>query len=131
MHVEQIEPQRVHADEEARKRHRRRTVHRLHRDPVNAHREWDANRVVEECPEQILVDVADRLPAHADRRRHIRQVALHQDHIRRIDRNVRARPDGDADIRAGERRCIVDAVPDHRNLAIFLQFADDRLFAVR
>ena len=45
-----------------------------------------------------------------------------------LDGDVRARADGDADVRAGERRGVVDTVADHGHLvALLLQTADDGL----
>ena len=52
---------------------------------------------------------------------HIAQAALHQHDVRRVDGDVRARADGDADIRAGEGGRVVDAVADHGDLALLLQ----------
>ena len=45
-------------------------------------------------------------------------------------RDVRARADGDADVRAGERGSVVDAVADHGDLAALAQAADLRFLAV-
>lgn len=45
---------------------------------------------------------------------------------------VRAAADGDADVRAGERGGVVDAVADHNDLPpLGLQFADDAFLVLR
>ena len=52
--------------------------------------------------------------------------------VRRLDRDVRAGPDGDAEVRAGECRRVVDAVADHRDLpALGLEALDDRVLVAR
>ena len=76
------------------------------------------------------MDVAQRRAAQADGGGHVAQTALHQHHIRRVERDVRARADGDADVRAGERGSVVDAVADHGDLAALAQAADLRILAV-
>ena len=47
-----------------------------------------------------------------------REPALHQHDVRRVDGDVRAGADGDADVRAGQGGGVVDAVADHRYLAL-------------
>ena len=133
--LEEVQPQRVRDHAEARQAHRRRAEHRVQRPAeqgdVQPRRQGDADHIVEEGPEQVLVDVSERRAAEADGRRHVAQPALHQHHVRGVDGHVRARADGDADVRAGERRGVVDAVADHGDPAILLELADHRLLAVR
>ena len=57
--------------------------------------------------------------AEPDGPRHVREVAFHEDDVRRLDGHVRPRSDGDPDVRLGKGRCVVDAVPDHGHLAAF------------
>ena len=76
------------------------------------------------------MDVAQRRAAQTDGGGHVAQTALHQHHVCRVERDVRARADGDADVRAGECRSVVDAVADHSDLAALAQAADLRFLAV-
>ena len=76
------------------------------------------------------MDVAQRRAAQTDGGGHVAQTALHQHHVCRVERDVRARADGDAHVRAGERRSVVDAVADHGDLAALAQAADLRFLAV-
>ena len=48
------------------------------------------------------------------------QGILHQHDVGGVDGDVRARADGDADVRAGQRRGVVDAVADHGHLVALL-----------
>ena len=43
------------------------------------------------------------------------RIAADERDVGRLDRHVRAGPDGDAEVRPGERRGVVDAVADHRD----------------
>ena len=53
------------------------------------------------------------------------QRAIHQCHIRGLDRHIRTGTDGESHIRTGKRRSIVDAVAHHRpRIALRLQFRD-------
>ena len=87
--------------------------------------------IVEECPEQILADIREGCPAQSDGGGYVGQTALHQNHIRRVDGDIRTGTDGDADIRPGKGRGIVDAVAHHSHLAFRSQGADHGLLAVR
>ena len=73
----------------------------------------NGDHIVEEGPEQVLVDIPEGGPAQADRRRDVREAAFHHDDVRRVYGHVGARADGDAHVRAGERRGVVDPVADH------------------
>ena len=133
--AEQVQAQGVRHDAEARKAHRRRAEHRVHLpaeqvDPCTGGKR-DADDIVEKCPEQILVDIAQRSAAQADGSRNIEQAALHEHDVRRVDGDVRACADGDAGVRARQGGGVVDAVADHGDLALLLQAANDGLLAVR
>ena len=71
------------------------------------------------------MDVSHYSAAQVDRCRHILQGILHQNYVRRLDGNIRTSADRDADIRAGQRGCIVDSVAHHGDLMpLFLQGPD-------
>ena len=130
MHLHKVQPKRVRHDADRRKAHRCRAVHRVQRQAqpdVAARRKRDADGVIEERPEQILVDVAYDMPRQIHRRRNIRKVALDQHDVRRVERDIGARADRDADVRTRQRRRVVDAVADHRGAPLLLQHANDRL----
>ena len=64
--------------------------------------------------------------------RELREVVGHQDHVAGLDRDVRAGcPHGDADVRDGHGRGIVDPVADHGHRAVLLLELPDRLDLVR
>ena len=130
MRLDKIQPQRVHAHKEAGQRHCRRAVHRLHVDPVQTHGERDTDGVVKECPEQILVNIADGRAAQANGSRHIRQAAFHHDDIRRVDRDVRSRADRDPVVGDRQSRRVVDAVARHGDLAERFQLSDHVRLAI-
>ena len=77
------------------------------------------------------MDIAERRAAQADGCRNIEQTALHENYVRRVDGDVGARSDGDADIRSRKCRRVVDAVSDHGDLALRLELADFQLLAFR
>ena len=77
------------------------------------------------------MNVFERCTAEADGCRNIGKPAVHQHDVGCINSDIRSGADGDADVRTGERRCVVDAVADHGNFAFFLQLADDGFFSVR
>ena len=76
------------------------------------------------------MDVAQGGAAQADGGGHIRQLGVHQHHVRRVDGNIGACTDGDAGVGAGQGRGVVDAVAHHGHLAVGLQLADDGFLAV-
>ncbi len=76
------------------------------------------------------MDVGQRRAAQSDGRGHVKQAALHEHDVGCVDGHVRAGADGDADIRLGERRGVVDAVAHHEYLPSALQAADDALLAI-
>ena len=85
----------------------------------------DSNGVVEEGPEQVLLDVADHRVGEFDGGNGIQQVALHQDDVGRFDGDIGAGANGNAHIGSGQGRGIIDAVADHGNLfALGLELAD-------
>ena len=77
------------------------------------------------------MDIAQGGPAQANGRGHIQKAAFHQDHIRRVNGHIRTGTDGDARIRPGQGRGIVDAVTHHGYLALGSQRTDHRLLALR
>ena len=135
VHAEQIKTQRIAHDADTREAHCRRTEHRVHRDAeemqVGARRRRHQEHIVDECPEEILQNVPIGRTAQTYRRRDIRETALHQHHIRRVDGHIRARTDCNADVGASQCRRIVDAVADHGDLALFPKRPDHSLLAVR
>ena len=128
----QIQPQRVRHHAEAGQAHRGRAVHRVQRQPQpdeHARCQRNADDVIDEGPEQVLMDVAQRRAAEPDGGRNVQKRTFHQHHIRRVDGDVGARADGNAGIGGGEGGCIVDAVADHGDRPVFLQLTDDGLLA--
>ena len=77
----------------------------------------DADDVEGERPEQILLDVAHGRPGQVERGQDGVQVRVHQDHVAGFHGHVDARAHGDADVRLGQGRGVVDAVADHGHLA--------------
>ena len=133
MHVEQVQAQGVAYHAEAGKAHGSSTEHGVQRQAEgdeHACGQRDADDVVDERPEQVFVDVAQGSAAQADGGGHVRQLGVHQHHVRRVDGNVGACADGDAGVGTGQGRGIVDAVAHHGHLAGCLQLADDRFLAV-
>ena len=77
----QVQAQRVHTHEETGKRHGCRAVHRIQSDSEFrkcSRCKRNADRVIEKCPEEVLMDVPKRPPAQTDGRCHIRKPAVHQ-----------------------------------------------------
>lgn len=72
----------------------------------------DQRHVVGKGPEQVLPDIADRGLGQRDRGRHAIQAARHQDDIGGLDGDIGAGADGQAHIRLGQGRGVVDAVAD-------------------
>ena len=65
-------------------------------------RQGDAQGVIQERPEKIFVEIAQRGPAQANGGGHVAQAAFHQHNVRSIDRHIRSRADGHAQISLGE-----------------------------
>ena len=133
---EKAQAQRIGYHAHRRKAHRGRADHRAELDaerhPQRTRCDRNADAVIEERPEQVLTDVAYGLPRQTDRVHCVHEVALHQHNIRRRDRDIRARADGNADIGPRERRCIVDAVADHCDpAACGLLLTHDALLVLR
>ena len=132
MEFEEVQAQGVHANGEAGYAHGRRPHHGVHLIAEQPGCQRDADDIVEEGPEQVFVNVGHSAPAQPDRGRDIRQAAVHQHDIRRIDGHIGACPDGDPDVRTRQGRCIVDAVADHGDQAAgFLEFPDHRFLPFR
>src|SRR5690606_34347600 len=73
----------------------------------------NAYQVVDEGPEQILADLVPGAPADFQGGGYQARVAAHQGDAGGLHGHVGAAAHGDADIRGGQRRRIVDTVPDH------------------
>jgi hypothetical protein len=74
---------------------------------------------------QVLFDDAAGAARQADRERQLRQVVGHQRHVGSLQRDIGAgRAHGNAHSGVGHRRRIVDAVADHRHLAVFCRKLD-------
>ena len=113
-----------------------RAEHRVHLEleggVEDARRDGNADGVVEERPEKVLFDVADDRAAQLHGGRDVEKIAAHQHDIRRLDSDVRARTDGNADVCARKGGRVVDAVADHGNLlAALLQAVDLALLILR
>ena len=125
------ETQRVRHDRDTRERHRRggeRRVQGHARERIeDAHGDRDEQHVVGEGPEQVLADRAQGRPRQLDGGGHQARIAAHERDVGRLDGDVGAGPDGDADVRLGQCRCVVDAVADHGHaMPLGLQGLDDR-----
>ncbi len=75
--------------------------------------------VVDERADQVLLDVAHSGPADLDGGHHTLQAALDQRDIRSFDGHIRAGADRQTHIGLRQRRSVVDAVADHRDLLAF------------
>ena len=123
--------QRVEDHEHRRARHRGACQHggEQARDRQRHHQ-----HVVEERPEQVLLDDAQCPTRHPDRGRRRCQRRVHERHVRDLDRHIRARSHRDAQalrarLREGGR--VVDAVAHHRDrTALGLQVSDGVALAV-
>ena len=98
----------------------------------NAGGNRNADDVIEECPEQVLLDVLESLMAELDSSRYIAQIRAHQNDGAGFDCDVAAAAYGNADIGLGESGSIVNAVADHHNfMALFLETFDHRCLIIR
>ena len=61
VHIEEIQSQSIGYDRHTGKAHRSSADHRIHLESVQTCSQRDADQVVEECPEQILMNVSDCL----------------------------------------------------------------------
>ena len=77
------------------------------------------------------MDVAQGSTAQPDGGGHVRQLGVHQYHVRSVNGYIRACTDGNAGVSAGQGRGIVDAVAHHSHLAVLLQLPDNSLLALR
>ena len=114
---EQAQPQGVQHDADARQAHRRRADHRreLHAEGgvEYARRERNADDVVEERPEEVLLDVTHDAARKADGGDSVEEVAPHEHRVCAVDGDIRARTDGNAEICLYEGGRVVHAVTDH------------------
>ena len=77
------------------------------------------------APNEVLLDVADRGARDLDGGDDALQAAADERDVGRLDRDVGAGPDREADVGLGQRRGVVDAVADHRHaLALELELLD-------
>ena len=76
------------------------------------------------------MDIVQSSAAQADGGGHIAQAALHQHNVSGVNRNIRTGANGNTDIRAGQGRCIVDAVAHHGHAALVFQAADHSFLAI-
>lgn len=77
-----------------------------------AHGERDAEHVVDTGPDEVAPDGGEDGAREVQRRDDVEQVRAHEHDVGRFDRHGRAGGERDADRRRGERRRVVDAVPD-------------------
>ena len=130
----QIQAQCVRHDAEARQTHRRCPQHRVQRQPQrdeNARGDRNTDGIVKERPKQVFVDITQGLTAETDGCRHICQTILHQHKLRRVKCDVRARADCSADIRARQRRRVIDPITDHHDFPVFFKVTDHTFLPVR
>ena len=113
-----------------------------HRDGAEGHRaagddrveqaergDRDRDDVVAERPDEVLLDRRERGPAERDGLGDLRDVAVQERDVARLDRDVGAGAHRDADVGLRERRCVVDAVADHRDGESFCLQRPDQLRA--
>ena len=92
----------------------------------------DADGIIKECPEKILLDVAQDAAGKLQGGGDIGGVAVHQHDIGGVDGDIGAGTDGDADIGTHQGRGIINAVPHHGDdLALLLQGTDDCFLLLR
>ena len=125
--------QRIAYDAYARQAHGRGAEHRRElpsgEREEHARRQRNADAVVEQRPEQVLLDVADRGARKLDGARNIHEVATHEHHICPFFGDVGAGADRKAHVGARQGGGVVDAVAHHGDLAArILQFAHVAFF---
>ena len=103
-YIQQVQTERVQTDGNAGKTHGGSAVHGAHFHGEQTRGERDADQIVKERPEQILMDIPDRSAAQPDRGGHVGKIAVHQNDLRAVDRDVRSGSDRDPDIRSGQCR---------------------------
>ena len=77
------------------------------------------------------MNIPQGCPAETNRCRYIGQMALHQYHIGRVNRNISPCSNGNPHICTGKCGCIIDSITDHGGHALLLQFADHTFFSIR
>ena len=89
------------------------------------HRHWNQHDVVDESPEEVLVDRAQGGAAERDRPPDRGQVAADERDIAGFDGDIAAGADGEADIGLGQGGRVIDAIADHGHARAFrLQLGD-------
>ena len=87
----------------------------------------NADAIIKECPEEVLLDIAQDAAGKLQGGGNIGGVAVHEDNIGGVDGDIGAGTDGDADIGPDQCGGVIDAIADHGDdLPLFLQGADDR-----
>ena len=130
----EIQTQCVGYHAEARQAHGSRAEHGIERQTKRhkaPRRQRNADHVVEKRPKKIFMNIAQCCTTQPNRSRNIHEAVFHQHDVRRVNCNIRTRADGNADVRACQRRGVVDAVAHHGNTALLLQSANNRLLAIR
>ena len=90
----------------------------------HSRRQRNADAVVEQRPEQVLLDVADRGARKLDGAGDVHEVAAHEYHVGSLLGDVGAGADSKAHVGARQGGGVVDAVAHHGDLAArILQFA--------
>jgi len=78
-------------------------------------REQHAGSVDEQGAHEILLNNATAAARDTQRLHELEQIVSEQHDVSRLSRDLRPRPHRDSDLRLRERRCVVDAVADHRD----------------
>ena len=131
----EVEPQSIADDTEAGQAHGSSPEHGIQlpaeEGNPDSRCQGNADHIIEKCPKEVLVNIAQGSPAEADGRRYIAKPTLHQNNIRCINGDICACPNGDPHIGPGQSRSVIDAISHHGHLAFFLQSADHCLLALR
>ena len=127
--IEQAQSARVRHHAQRRERHGRARNHRIEHHAgervEHARRNGNTNAVVAKGESKILRDIAHGGMGQIKRMHQTHQRAIHQCHVRGLNRHIRASSNGESYIRTGKRRSIVDTVAHHRHrIALRLQFCD-------
>ena len=110
------QPQRIAHHKYTRESHRSGGEHG---QQTAQHGDGDQHDIVDERPEEILMDGSQGGLAEGDGGCHGGQVAADEGDVAGFDGDVAAGADGKTDIRLGEGRGIIDAIADHGDLRAF------------
>ena len=128
IHLDQIQPEGVGDHTEAGQAHGCGSHHGVEDQPqpcIAAGGQRNTDRIVEEGPEQVLVDGPDDPTGEPDGCGGIQQVAFYQDQVGGVHGNMGACSNGSAHIGPGKGGGIIDAVPHHHDPTAFLLKAAD------